>query len=111
MVFVSDQEDNTAKYLQENSQDSSYIDLTVKDEEASDSVVDGSVEGQSDDPLYSEAVNIVVKSKKASISNLQRRLKVGYNRAALLIENMEVAGIVSEMNNNGSRTVLLESQD
>ena len=78
-AFVSDQEvHNTAKYLQENSQDSSYIDLTVKDEEASDSVVDGSVEGQSDDPLYSEAVNIVVKSKKASISNLQRRLKVGY---------------------------------
>ena len=111
-AFVSDQEvHNTAKYLQENSQDSSYIDLTVRDEEASDSVVDGSVEGQSDDPLYSEAVNIVVKSKKASISNLQRRLKVGYNRAALLIENMEVAGIVSEMNNNGSRTVLLESQD
>lgn len=58
------------------------------------------------DPLYSEAVEIVTQTRKASISYLQRRLKIGYNRSARLIEAMEVAGIVSETLPNGMREVL-----
>jgi S-DNA-T family DNA segregation ATPase FtsK/SpoIIIE len=58
------------------------------------------------DPLYDQAVRIVVESRKASISGVQRRLKIGYNRAARMIETMEVAGIVGPLQSNGSREVL-----
>ena len=59
------------------------------------------------DPLYDEAVGIVIKSRRASISAVQRALRIGYNRAARLIEQMETAGIVSAMETNGNRTVLV----
>jgi len=62
-------------------------------------------EGESDN-LYDEAVNFVLESRKASISAVQRKLRIGYNRAARLIETMEAAGVVSAMNSNGSREVL-----
>ncbi len=58
------------------------------------------------DAMYDEAVAFVIQSRKASISSVQRRFKVGYNRAARLIEEMEAAGIVSSPEHNGSRTVL-----
>jgi len=61
------------------------------------------------DPLYDEAVSIVTESRRASISYLQRRLKVGYNRAARMIEDMEKAGVVSAVQSNGSREVLVPS--
>jgi S-DNA-T family DNA segregation ATPase FtsK/SpoIIIE len=57
--------------------------------------------------LYDQAVQIVIDSRRASISNIQRRLKIGYNRAARLIEEMENAGLVSPMESNGSREVLV----
>jgi S-DNA-T family DNA segregation ATPase FtsK/SpoIIIE len=64
----------------------------------------------SDDPegdgLYDEAVRFVTESRKASISAVQRKLRIGYNRAARMIEAMEAAGVVSAMNSNGSREVL-----
>jgi S-DNA-T family DNA segregation ATPase FtsK/SpoIIIE len=63
-------------------------------------------EGESD-PLYDEAVAIVIESRRASISYLQRRLKVGYNRAARMIEDMETAGVVSAVSSNGSREVIV----
>lgn len=63
-------------------------------------------EGGEQDPLYDQAVAIVTQSRRASISYVQRRLSVGYNRAARLIEEMENAGIVSRPENNGSREVL-----
>ena len=69
----------------------------------------GGEEGEDDpeaDPLYDEAVAFVLESRKASISSVQRKLRVGYNRAARLIEQMEVAGVVSAMNTNGSREIL-----
>jgi S-DNA-T family DNA segregation ATPase FtsK/SpoIIIE len=62
--------------------------------------------GSESDPLYDEAVRFVTESRKASISSVQRRFKVGYNRAATMIEDMENAGIVSAAENNGTRTVL-----
>ncbi len=70
----------------------------------------GSFEEDADgeqDELYDSAVQIVAESRKASISHLQRRLKIGYNRAARLIETMEASGIVSNMQNNGGREVLV----
>ena len=59
------------------------------------------------DALYDEAVNFVIESRRASISSVQRKLRVGYNRAARLIEAMEQAGVVSEMGTNGNREVLV----
>jgi len=58
------------------------------------------------DPLYDEAVSFVTESRRASISAVQRKLRIGYNRAARMIETMEAAGVVSEMQSNGSREVL-----
>ena len=58
------------------------------------------------DPLYDEAVRIVTESRKASISSVQRRLKIGYNRAARMVETMEEAGIVGSLQANGTREVL-----
>lgn len=58
------------------------------------------------DPLYDEAVRIVTESRRASISLVQRRLRIGYNRAARMMEEMEAAGVVSSTDNNGSREVL-----
>jgi len=62
-------------------------------------------ESDEDDPLYDEAVRFVTESRRASISAVQRKLKIGYNRAARMIETMEMAGVVSPMNTNGSREV------
>jgi S-DNA-T family DNA segregation ATPase FtsK/SpoIIIE len=58
------------------------------------------------DPLYDEAVQIVTSTRRASISSLQRRMRIGYNRAARIIEDMESSGIVSSMNSAGNRDVL-----
>jgi S-DNA-T family DNA segregation ATPase FtsK/SpoIIIE len=60
-----------------------------------------------EDPLYDQAVRIVIETRKASISGVQRRLKVGYNRAARMVESMEQAGLVGPLQSNGSREILL----
>jgi S-DNA-T family DNA segregation ATPase FtsK/SpoIIIE len=62
--------------------------------------------GEDLDPFYDEAVSIVTETRKASISYVQRRLKIGYNRAARMIEEMENSGVVSQVQSNGSREVL-----
>jgi len=67
--------------------------------------VDGG-SGEELDALYDEAVKIVTESGKASISYVQRRLKIGYNRAARMVEEMEASGVVSSMQSNGKREVL-----
>jgi len=58
------------------------------------------------DPLYDQAVRIVTETRKASISGVQRRLKIGYNRAARLVEQMEAEGVVGELQSNGQREVI-----
>lgn len=75
---------------------------TGADELASydDNVQDG------EDPLYSDAVAFVIESRRPSISAIQRKLKIGYNRAARILEGMEQVGIVTAMNSNGTREVL-----
>lgn len=74
-----------------------------------DGGLDGFAEGgdSEQDPLYDQAVAIVMETKRASISLVQRRLKIGYNRAANIMEAMEKAGLVSAMENNGLREVLV----
>lgn len=59
------------------------------------------------DPLYDQAVQIVIETRKASISGVQRRLKIGYNRAARMVESMEQAGLVGPLQSNGSREILV----
>jgi len=59
------------------------------------------------DPLYDQAVQIVMDTRKASISGIQRRLKIGYNRAARMVESMELAGLVGALQSNGSREILV----
>ncbi len=70
---------------------------------------EGALEGADaeSDPLYDQAVAIVLKTRRASISLVQRHLRIGYNRAARLIEQMERAGMVSTMQSNGNREVLV----
>jgi S-DNA-T family DNA segregation ATPase FtsK/SpoIIIE len=59
------------------------------------------------DPMYDQAVAVVLKTRRPSISLVQRHLRIGYNRAARLIEQMERAGLVSAMQSNGNREVLV----
>jgi DNA segregation ATPase FtsK/SpoIIIE, S-DNA-T family len=68
--------------------------------------LEGAPDGEAD-PLYDQAVAIVLKTRRASISLVQRHLRIGYNRAARLIEQMERAGMVSSMQTNGNREVLV----
>lgn len=84
-------------YLEEITQDSASDDA--------DGVFGDASDGEQD-ALYDQAVQIVVESRRASVSGIQRRLKIGYNRAARIVEAMEAAGVVSSMQGNGSREVL-----
>lgn len=78
-------------------QDADVLPSALTDDEA----------GDEQDLLYDEAVRFVTESRRASISSVQRKLRIGYNRAARMIESMEQAGVVTEMSSNGSREVLV----
>ncbi|HMF28299.1 MAG TPA: DNA translocase FtsK, partial [Candidatus Cybelea sp.] len=89
-----------------------YIEGVLDAPEAALPGVDG--EGQPTgeaDPLYDQAVDIVLKNKRASISLVQRHLRIGYNRAARLLEDMEKAGLVSAMQGNGNREILVPHRE
>ncbi len=73
--------------------------------------LDGDGDTEQDDDLYDEAVQFVLESRRASISAVQRKLRIGYNRAARLIEAMEAAGLVTPMNSNGSREVVVPNRE
>jgi len=70
----------------------------------------GGAEGEAD-PLYDQAVEIVIKNRRASISLVQRHLRIGYNRAARLLEQMENSGLVSSMSSNGNREILTPARE
>jgi S-DNA-T family DNA segregation ATPase FtsK/SpoIIIE len=110
-AFVSDQEVHRVVAQLKQRGEPEYVEEIVSDELESTVQLPGEAPPDSDDlesdPLYDEAVRIVTESRRASISAVQRRLKIGYNRAARMIEAMELAGIVSEMQSNGSREVLV----
>jgi S-DNA-T family DNA segregation ATPase FtsK/SpoIIIE len=71
----------------------------------------GGQAGGESDPLYDQAVEVVVKNRRASISLVQRHLRIGYNRAARLLEQMEQSGLVSAMSSNGNREILVPSRE
>ena len=113
-AFVSDQEVHNVVEFLKRTGPANYIEAITKfSEDGGDfSGVKGGAGsgggegGEETDSLYDEAVRFVVDSRKASISSVQRRFKVGYNRAARLIEDMEKAGIVGAAETNGNRVVL-----
>ena len=109
-AFVSDSEvHKVVNYLKAQGEPN-YIEGILSNEAeegGADFAAGGSSSGGSEvDPLYDEAVGIVLKTRRASISAVQRQLRIGYNRAARLIEDMERAGLVSAMQSNGNREVL-----
>jgi len=109
-AFVHDDEvHRVVEYLKEQGEPN-YVDGLLEgalEGETGDGV--GSVTGFTDnesDPLYDQAVAVVLKNRRASISSVQRHLRIGYNRAARLLEQMEQAGLVSAMQSNGNREIL-----
>lgn len=108
-AFVSDQEVHRVVEDLKKQGEPDYLEEIVSETMEVTVQLPGEVppdEGVEADPLYDEAVRVVTETRRASISAVQRRLKIGYNRAARMIETMEAAGIVSEMQSNGGREVL-----
>jgi S-DNA-T family DNA segregation ATPase FtsK/SpoIIIE len=107
-AFVSDAEVHRVVQHLKLQGEPNYIEgiLTGGTEEGGEAGEYGESNGGESDPLYDEAVAIVLKTRRASISSVQRQLRIGYNRAARLIEEMERAGLVSAMQSNGNREVL-----
>jgi len=112
-AFVSDEEvHRVVAYLKEQGGEPNYIEGVLEGGTVDE---DGGLLGESDavgekDPMYDQAVEVVLKNRKASISLVQRHLKIGYNRAARLVEDMENAGLVSAMNGAGQRDILVPSR-
>ena len=108
-AFVSDEEVHRVVSYLKSQGSPNYIDGvleggTVDGEGAGDLLGDS---GGEKDPMYDQAVEVVMKNRKASISLVQRHLKIGYNRAARLVEDMENAGLVSAMSGSGQREILV----
>jgi S-DNA-T family DNA segregation ATPase FtsK/SpoIIIE len=109
-AFVADHEVHKVVEQLKAHAEPNYVDgvLEAPDAEGDDVTAVGASDGDAEsDPLYDQAVEIVLKSRRASISLVQRHLRIGYNRAARLIEQMERAGMVSAMQTNGNRDILV----
>ena len=107
-AFVSDAEVHRVVEDLKSRGGPNYLDgiLTGDDEAAGGAATPGGGDGESD-PLYDQAVQIVLQHRKASISLVQRHLRIGYNRSARLLEQMEQSGLVSPLTANGSRDILV----
>ncbi len=110
-AFVSDEEvHRVVKHLKMNGE-ANYIEGileggTLEGEGGADGAPAGEAGGEAD-PMYDQAVQVVLKNRRASISLVQRHLRIGYNRAARLLEQMENSGVVSAMQSNGNRDILV----
>ncbi len=115
-AFVSDDEvHRVVAYLKQQGGEPNYIEGVleggVADGEGGDMFGEGGGESNGEkDALYDQAVEIVIKDRKASISYVQRKLKIGYNRAARLLEDMENAGLVSALTSSGQRDILVPAR-
>lgn len=111
-AFVSDQEvQRVVEYLKKQGKPQYEEEILISNmaEQNSSASLTGIESNEYDneqDPLYDEAVKIVTESRRASISGIQRRLKIGYNRAARMVETMEAAGVVGPQESSGNREVL-----
>jgi len=113
-AFVSDDEVHRVVERLKEQGEPNYIDGILEGGEGETGDGVGSVTGFADaesDPLYDQAVEVVVKTRRASISLVQRHLRIGYNRAARLLEQMEQAGLVSAMQSNGNREILAPNRE
>ncbi|HEX4855731.1 MAG TPA: DNA translocase FtsK, partial [Limnobacter sp.] len=115
-AFVSDDEvHRVVEYLKEKGGEPNYIEGILEGgtaEEGGNASMDataGSFDGEKD-ALYDQAVAVVLKHRRASISFVQRHLRIGYNRAARLLESMEQAGLVSAMQSNGNREIIARAE-
>ena len=109
-AFVSDEEvHRVVAYLKQQGGEPNYIEGVLEGGtvDGEDGDLLGGDAGGEKDPMYDQAVEVVLKNKKASISLVQRHLKIGYNRAARLVEDMEKAGLVSAMSSAGQREILV----
>ena len=107
-AFVADNEvEDIVAHLKSQGTPEYLESITAEDDDGQGSFDDDGGFGGSGDELYDKAVNIVLSDKKASTSYIQRRLSVGYNKAATLIERMEQEGIISPANHAGKREVLI----
>ena len=107
--MISDEEvENVVNYLKKYNHPAEYITLSVGDDNDSGHY-DDSFSGDSDDMMYKQALKIVLNEKKTSISYLQRKLRIGYNKAANFIEKMEEEGYLSEPDHTGKRILLKEN--
>jgi S-DNA-T family DNA segregation ATPase FtsK/SpoIIIE len=107
-AFVADHEvHRVVDDLKQRGRPAYIEDVLMEKSESEGSAAGGGMEDAEQDPLYDQAVQIVIETRKASISGVQRRLKIGYNRAARIVEAMEAAGLVGPLESNGSREVLV----
>ena len=109
-AYVSDEEVHRVVSYLKTQGEPDYIDGVLEGgtvDGEGDMLGDGISGGGEKDPMYDQAVEVVLKNRKASISLVQRHLKIGYNRAARLVEDMEKAGLVSSMSTSGQREILV----
>ena len=114
-AFVSDEEVHRVVAYLKTQGEPNYIEGileggTVDGESGDIAVNDGGGPGNESDPMYDQAVGIVLQHRRASISLVQRHLRIGYNRAARLLEQMEKSGLVSAMGNNGNRDIIVPAR-
>ncbi|MDP3082138.1 MAG: DNA translocase FtsK, partial [Rubrivivax sp.] len=113
-AFVSDDEVHRVVSYLRSQGDPNYIEGLLEGgvlEADGEAPADGPTGGGESDAMYDQAVAIVLQHKRASISLVQRHLRIGYNRAARLLEQMEKSGLVSAMGSNGNRDLLVPRRD
>jgi S-DNA-T family DNA segregation ATPase FtsK/SpoIIIE len=115
-AFVSDEEVHRVVSFLKQHGEPNYIEGvleggTIDEEGGAGENFAGGLGGSEKDPMYDQAVEIVLKNRKASISLVQRHLRIGYQRAARLLEDMEKAGMVSSMGHNGQREILSPARE
>ena len=113
-AFVSDEEVHRVVAYLKSQGEPNYIDGVLEggtvDGEGGDLGGDLGEAGGEKDPMYDQAVEVVLKHRKASISLVQRHLKIGYNRSARMLEEMEKAGLISVMSGSGQREILVPAR-
>jgi S-DNA-T family DNA segregation ATPase FtsK/SpoIIIE len=105
-AYVSDAEVHRVVESLKKQGEAQYIDGILDEPEQQELDAGGGTPSGEADPLYDQAVQVVLQNKRASISLVQRHLRIGYNRAARLIEDMEKAGLVTPMASNGNREII-----